>query len=153
MFACVVFDLLLISLAVLDQFPRNIFRYDCSHHSPAWRLIGLEVCIADRVKVNNRNRPSILHDVSLLSPVPLENGCVPEGCALWPSCRGSPQAFASDDQALAWSSSLMQRGLMEELPYMLHLLVLLPSMHSERLEDQDVSGSQRGWPLQVRALV
>lgn len=50
--------------------------------------------------------------------------------------RGTPQAFATDDKALALAKAAIERGFDQSLPPIKRWFVYLPLMHSEDLLDQ-----------------
>ena len=53
--------------------------------------------------------------------------------------RGSAQAFAADEKALAHARTAVERGLDQQLPPFQRTFVYLPFEHSESLADQDRS--------------
>ena len=50
--------------------------------------------------------------------------------------RGSPQAFASDGQALRWAGELHDSGAAKQLTAPARLFSIMPYMHSEKLDEQ-----------------
>ena len=53
--------------------------------------------------------------------------------------RGSPQAFASDERALALAKEAIAKGYDQKLPPFMRAFLYLPFEHSESVEDQDES--------------
>lgn len=53
--------------------------------------------------------------------------------------RGSAQAFAADEKALAYARTAVERGLDQQLPPFQRTFIYLPFEHSESLADQDRS--------------
>lgn len=58
--------------------------------------------------------------------------------------RGSPMAFATDNQALALANTAVRRGFDQKVPVERRIFFYMPFEHSERLEDQDRSVSLIG---------
>lgn len=74
--------------------------------------------------------------------------------------RGLPLAFSSEQKAVAITKLAVAAGFHAQLPENRRLFMLLPLMHSEHLEDQDMSvqlfraaGMDTHWPEHHREIV
>lgn len=74
--------------------------------------------------------------------------------------RGQAEAFSTEQKAVATTKLAVERGFHAELPEDRRLFLFLPLMHSENLDDQDLSvklflaaGMNPHWPEHHRSLV